>query len=645
MKFRAPLFSRPNLFILVLSAGLTLARGAPIRLLPENPRYFEWDGHPLVLVASGEHYGSVVNPDFDYVKYLSTIQTAGLNHTRIFLGDYIEAPGAFGIVDNSLAPPAGRFLAPWARSAVSGYALGGNRFDLDHWNPEYFARLHAFLDEAGRRGIVVEAVLFFAGPTLANHPLFPKNNINGTTEIGPASYLSLANGNVLARQEAYCRQLVRELNRHDNLIVNLCNEPWFYNQENPSFASPAAAPVKAWIQRVAEWVRSEEAALPQKHLLSVDLMNQGARIPADELTGVFRAIDVFNVHYDANAAIVRENPALGRALAFNETGFNGTADDYYRTQGWNFLLSGGSLYGNLDFSFTVGHEDGSATPRFATGSYNGGGSAALRRQLKILQDFMLQLPLARMHPDNSVVVGGADSWVALASPGEALAIWFPGSGAVDALINLPAGEWNYEWVDILTGTITRQVASHTAWVAQVHGERQGGGVALRITRTAPLAASASRVGQAGSATGAPLAPESAGASDDFATRSGPALEAMRTKAAQLNIGGVAVIAFFEGPTLRAWTSRMSVVDRYKDSPTSNQAGNNLLGIAYAKAAEMADTRRNSGAAGRPPMTGEFGWPGGAIREWHGGYLIAAFSGGKSEDDLAVSQAGLAAFVQ
>jgi hypothetical protein len=36
------------------------------------------------------------------------------------------------------------------------------------------------------------------------------------------------------------------------LIFNLCNEPWFYNQENPGFASQASAPVKAWIQRVSK---------------------------------------------------------------------------------------------------------------------------------------------------------------------------------------------------------------------------------------------------------------------------------------------------------------------------------------------------------------------------------------------------------
>jgi uncharacterized protein GlcG (DUF336 family) len=40
------------------------------------------------------------------------------------------------------------------------------------------------------------------------------------------------------------------------------------------------------------------------------------------------------------------------------------------------------------------------------------------------------------------------------------------------------------------------------------------------------------------------------------------------------------------------------------------------------------------------MTGEFGWNGGVIAHGRAGYLIAAFSGGKSEDDVQVSRAGL-----
>jgi uncharacterized protein len=129
--------------------------------------------------------------------------------------------------------------------------------------------------------------------------------------------------------------------------------------------------------------------------------------------------------------------------------------------------------------------------------------------------------------------------------------------------------------------------------------------------------------------------------NSFDSLADSALLAMRTRAEQLRIGGVAVVAYFEGDRVKTWSSKMAVVGRMKDDPSQNDRGANLLGIAYAKAAEMADTLKDSGSQVRPPMTGEFGWHGGVIVRGKNGYLIAAFSGGKSEDDVKVSTAGVA----
>lgn len=120
-----------------------------------------------------------------------------------------------------------------------------------------------------------------------------------------------------------------------------------------------------------------------------------------------------------------------------------------------------------------------------------------------------------------------------------------------------------------------------------------------------------------------------------------ALDAMKKRAADLNVTGVAVVSYAQGDTIRGWTSKMAVVGRMKDPPSATEKGNNLLGIAYAKSAEMADTLENSGTAKRLPMTGEFGWQGGVIARVKTGYVIVAFSGGKSEEDVQVSRSGLA----
>ena len=68
----------------LLAAVLSLAvesipENRVLRVCPENPRYFLWEGRPTILVASGEHYGAVMNQNFDFHKYLATLEAAGLN--------------------------------------------------------------------------------------------------------------------------------------------------------------------------------------------------------------------------------------------------------------------------------------------------------------------------------------------------------------------------------------------------------------------------------------------------------------------------------------------------------------------------------------------------------------------------------------
>ncbi len=130
----------------------------------------------------------------------------------------------------------------------------------------------------------------------------------------------------------------------------------------------------------------------------------------------------------------------------------------------------------------------------------------------------------------------------------------------------------------------------------------------------------------------------------FAGVADAALLAMRNRADELKISGVALVAYFDGESIQSWTSKMTVVGKMIVPPSDKDKGSNLLAIAYAKASEMADTLKDSGSGVRPPLTGEFGWKGGAIVRGKTGFLIAAFSGGKSEDDFQVSQAGVATLV-
>jgi hypothetical protein len=54
-----------TLVVLLISIAPVLS-SEPLRLHPDNPHYFLFRNQPTVIVTSGEHYGSVLNLDFNY---------------------------------------------------------------------------------------------------------------------------------------------------------------------------------------------------------------------------------------------------------------------------------------------------------------------------------------------------------------------------------------------------------------------------------------------------------------------------------------------------------------------------------------------------------------------------------------------------
>src|SRR5205823_3324827 len=174
----------PICALLIYLTQAAETQAAPLALHAENPHYFLFRGNPTVLITSGEHYGAVLNLDFDYLQYLQTLQADGLNLTRTFPGAYVEPQGAFNIAHNTLAPAAGRFICPWARSDTPGYPNGGNKFDLTKWDEAYFRRLRDFLTHAQARGIIVEMNLFCPFYEEAQWHLSPQNAVNNVNNVG-----------------------------------------------------------------------------------------------------------------------------------------------------------------------------------------------------------------------------------------------------------------------------------------------------------------------------------------------------------------------------------------------------------------------------------------------------------------------------
>jgi len=387
-------WSRPLLVAaLILSSAWCLPTAfatEPLRLHPANPHYFLIRGSPTVLITSGEHYGAVLNLDFDYIRYLDELQSNGLNLTRTWPGaSYLEVPGSFEISKNTLAPLSGRFSCIWQRSSSSGYVGGGSKFDLNAWDQAHLARLKDFVAQAGKRGVIVELSLFcpFYNEDLWNvSPWNDRNNISGFGDLPRTETMTLRNGKLLAVQEALVRKIVSELKEFDNLYYEICNEPYF------------GGVTLDWQHHIAETIVNAESSFERKHLIAQNIANGSTRIEKPH-----PAVSIFNFHYSRPPDSVRLNWELNKAIGLNETGFDGSADSTYRVQAWDFILAGGAVYNNLDYSFTVEHPDGTNVP---DGKTPGGGSPALRRQLKVLKDFIHGYNFIAMSPQESVISRG-----------------------------------------------------------------------------------------------------------------------------------------------------------------------------------------------------------------------------------------------
>ena len=442
----------------------------PIALHPANPHYFTYKDKPTVLINSAEHYGAVLNLDFDYQKYLVELQTKGLNLTRTFTGAYVEPMGAFNITENTLAPSSDKFICPWPRSKEPGYAGGGNKFDLEHWNEAYFLRLKDFVAAAEKKGIIVELALFC--PFYENiqwniSPMNSTNNINGVGSVGKDDVYTLdKNGGLLKVQEELVRKVVRELKGYSNVIYEICNEPYF------------GGVTIEWQHHIASLITATEKELGIKHLISQNIANDSAKI-----INPHPNVSVFNFHYASPPTAVKQNYALNKVIGNNETGFRGQKDSTYRKEGWQILLSGGALYNNLDYSFTASHEDGSyAYPE----KQPGGGSALLRNQLGFLMKFMNDLDFVRMKPNKSFFAAPLPPPTrvySLSESGKQYAAYFLRGQQINPTLTLPAGKYSVSWMDPVTGAYSKnETLQHKGGTVSLSSPPFEFDIALRIVK-------------------------------------------------------------------------------------------------------------------------------------------------------------------
>jgi hypothetical protein len=292
------------------------------------------------------------------------------------------------------------------------------------------------------------------------------NNVNSIGRMKRTEVYTLKHPKLLTVQDAMARKIVGELKDFDNVYYEICNEPYF------------GGVTLDWQSHIAETIVKAEASFKAKHLIAQNIANKSRKVVKPNPN-----VSILNFHYAKPPKAVAENYGLNRVIGDDETGFAGSEPKPYRLEGWDFIIAGGAVYDNLDYSFTAGHEDGTAHI-----DAPGGGGPVLWKQLRILKDFIYDFNFIRMKPDNSVIKGKVPQNAtarALVQKGRAYAIYINGGRKARLVLELPSGKYKAEWLNTKTGKVDKkEVIEHTGGKRTLSSPEYVDDIALRIRRVA-----------------------------------------------------------------------------------------------------------------------------------------------------------------
>jgi chitodextrinase len=430
-----------------------------LRVDPVNPRYFtDGSGKAILLTADHTWYTLVDSgptdppPAFDYAAFLSLLKANSVNLFRMFAWE--ETRWSEGTTTPWFRSP-----LPFLRSGP-GTALDGKpRFDLTHFNQDYFDRLRQRIIQAGDAGIYV-AVQLFEGFSVADkgypggssqspwpgHPFNRSNNINsinGDSNGDGQGYETetLQDAAVTSLQEAYVRKVIDTVGDLDNVLYEIANE------SNGCMGSVA------WQNHLINYIHTYEAGKSKQHPVGFT-----TPWPCGSMTDLLAS----------NAEWISPNGDLGYETNPPETSGQKVilADTDHisyprgdRAWMWKSVTRG------LNVAFMDPYD---CTAEWSPSGCTFAANANLRANLGYAQRYARRMNLRLMTPQTSLSSTG----YLLASPAASVAEYLayaPSGGSFTVDLSLSTGTFAVEWLDPEDGTV-----SSGGYVA-------GGGVRTFIT--------------------------------------------------------------------------------------------------------------------------------------------------------------------
>ena len=382
-----------------------------IGVCEKNPHYFQYKGEEILLITAAEVYGAVINKKFDYIAYLDSLNEHGFNYTRIYPGAFVANSNMFG--GQLTVAPGVDLIVPWARSDEPGYIGGGNKFDLDQWDLEYFKRLKDFIGYAAIKDIIVEICFFNAqyDECIEYSPMHKNSNIQAIGSEYHKNHQYLDDEKLLNAQLKYIEKIIVETNEFDNLIYEFIDEPTLYL----SVSSKAYA----WICRLIEKAVETEDRLSKKHLLAQQLEFGIDFCDDDRVSVITTQYIASNARQVGGIAALNNVYCYNKPIEMNETAFVNIWYDTEevattRFEAWEFIIGGGAAFNQLNGYITVANPTG-----------NTEANQKVLMGLKNLRIFMESLDFVSMTRDVESVksVTGFSNLNAISKKGKSYAIY------------------------------------------------------------------------------------------------------------------------------------------------------------------------------------------------------------------------------
>jgi hypothetical protein len=417
------------------SAGARRTAG-PLRVHPDNPRYFIDNDGRTVLLTGSHTWNNLVDmvpgedgTPLDYDAWLDFMQTHGHNFMRLWRWELTQ----WNTAANRQEKPQRLRVTPhpWARTGP-GTALDGlPKFDLEQWNDAYFDRLRDRVQKAGEHGVYAAVMLFegwglqFIDGAWEAHPFHPANHLNGlnpdTNGDGKGLEVhELGNPAVLAIQEAYVRKVIDTLNDLDNVLYEISNE------NHP--------PSTEWQYHIIRLIQAYERGKPEQHTVGMTFQYKGGRnsalfaSPADWVSPNPEAPGDFSY---------RDNPppADGSKVVISDTdhlwGIGGNVAWVWKT----FLRGHHPIF--------MDPYDGSVLRRGDEKQWE-----RIRKAMGVVGDVSQRVDLAPLKPRPDLVDGG----FCLAEPNRTYLVWVPKDGTVTVKGVLPGSTFKATRIDPVTGS-------------------------------------------------------------------------------------------------------------------------------------------------------------------------------------------------